>query len=284
MPPDFDRTLIRGERRFAVSKNGAAHGQIERILTSRGRNSLSMRDQGMAERPREPQQLLLALGHADSTAREDFVVGPANAEALAMIERWPEAWPARMLALVGPTGSGKSHLAAIWAARSGATTVAASRLDEAAVPAALAGGAAIVADLVAGAIDERALFHLLNLAKEQGAYVLLTAERGPGTLTLSLPDLASRLRAVPVVALSAPDDALLRAVLVKLFADRQLGVDETLLVYLERRIERSLAAARRVVDLLDQESLRRRRPLTRALAAEVLEAAGPDDGDVTPSS
>lgn len=211
-------------------------------------------------------------------AREDFVVSPANAEALAMIEGWPDDWPARTLALVGPAGSGKSHLAAIWAVRSGAHAVAAGRLDEEAVPAALASGAAIVEDLTEGAINERVLFHLLNLAKEQQAYVLLTAERAPGSFALRVADLASRLRAVPVVALNAPDDALLRAVLVKLFADRQLGVEEALLVYLERRIERSIAAARKVVDLLDRESLRRRRPLSRALAAEVL-GAGENPGD-----
>jgi chromosomal replication initiation ATPase DnaA len=240
----------------------------------------------MAEPAPEPEQLILALGHSESLAREDFVVSPANAEALAMIERWPQDWPARTLALIGPAGSGKSHLAAIWAARSGAQTVAAAKLDETAVPGALASGAALIEDLADVTINERALFHLLNLAEQQQAYVLLTAERGPGTFALRVADLASRLRAVPAVALAAPDDALLRAVLVKLFADRQLGVDEALLVYLERRIERSIDAARAVVDVLDRESLRRRRPLTRALAADVLGAeVSPGGGaSVTPSS
>ena len=249
------------------------------------RNLLTDVGSVMAEQVPAPEQLLLALGHSESRAREDFVVGPANAEALAMIERWPDSWPARTLALVGPAGSGKSHLAAIWAARSGARTVAAARLDEATVPAALTNGAVVVDDLIEHAVDERALFHLLNFAKEQGAYVLLTAERGPGSFALCLADLASRLRAVPVVALNPPDDALLRAVLVKLFADRQLGVDEALLVYLERRIERSIAAARLVVDRLDRESLKRRRPLTRALAVEVLGAGERPSGErVTPTS
>lgn len=240
----------------------------------------------MAERAREPVQLTLALGHSESMAREDFVVSPANAEALAMIERWPDDWPARTLALVGPKGSGKSHLAAIWAARSGAQIVAATLLDEGALPAVLASGAAVVEDLADGSINERALFHLLNLAEQQQAHILLTAECGPGSFALRIADLASRLRAVPVVALAAPDDALLRAVLVKLFADRQITVDESLLVYLERRIERSIAAARGVVDALDREGLRLRRPLTRALAADVLGAeARPLGGEsVTPSS
>lgn len=240
----------------------------------------------MARRAGEPEQLTLALGHSESMAREDFVVSAANAEALAMIERWPGDWPARTLALAGPTGAGKTHLAAIWAARSGAQVIAAGALDESAVPAVLARGAAVVEDLTAAAFNERALFHLLNLAGEQRAYVLLTADRTPAALAVRTADLASRLRAVPVVALAAPDDSLLRAVLAKQFADRQLMVDEALLTFLERRIERSLAAARRIVDRLDRESLRRHRPLTRALAAEVLDAEPPPvpGESVTPSS
>lgn len=239
----------------------------------------------MAGRAGDPEQLTLPLGHVESMTRDDFVASPANAEALAMIERWPEAWPGRMLALVGPAGSGKSHLAAIWAAQSGAQSLVAATLTEGAVPAALKTGAAIVEDVSEGPISERALFHLLNLATERQAYVLLTATCAPAALALGTADLASRLRAIPTVTLAPPDDALLRAVLVKLFADRQLAVDESLLVYLERRIERSLAAARSAVATLDRESLRRRRPLTRALAAEVLEAdagVAEDGQSVTP--
>lgn len=224
----------------------------------------------MAARAREPVQLALALGHSESLAREDFVVASSNAAGLTMIENWPD-WPARVLALTGPAGSGKSHLAAIWAVRAGAQIIAARRLDETAAPAALASGALVVEDMAEGTVNERALFHLINLASEVGAHILLTAETAPAGLDFQIADLASRLRAVPVVALAPPDDALLRAVLVKLFADRQLAVDENLLLYIERRIERSLATARAVVAELDREGLRQQRPVTRALAAEILE-------------
>lgn len=225
----------------------------------------------MGARVREPVQLTLALDHPESLARDDFVAGPTNAAALDMVERWPD-WPARTLALVGPRGSGKSHLAAIWAQRAGARIVAARMLGEAAVPAALSSGAVVVEDAAEGVVNERALFHLLNIAGEEQGHVLLTAQSAPAAWTLRLADLASRLRAVPVVTVAPPDDALFRAVMVKLFADRQLTVDEALLVYLERRVERSLIAAQRIVAALDGEGLRQHRPVTRALAAEFLDA------------
>ena len=217
-----------------------------------------------------PRQLALALDHAESLAREDFLSGPSNAQALALIDIWP-GWPHRTVMLTGPEGSGKSHLAAIWAHAAGARRVAARALDEAAVPRALATGALVVEDLAAGAFDERALFHLLNLAREDEAFVLLTARTA--LMTVAIRDLGSRLKALPVVALAPPDDALLRAVLVKLFADRQLAVDESLIGYVAIRIERSFAAARHVVALLDGEAMRQKRPITRALAAEFLRTA-----------
>ena len=216
-----------------------------------------------------PRQLVLALDHAESFAREDFLSGASNAAALAQIERWPD-WGGQALVVVGPAGSGKSHLAGIWAANTGARFLAARALAPALVPAALATGAVVVENLAAGEFDERALFHLLNLAREEQAFVLLTARSAPAGWTIGIADLASRLKSLPVAALTAPDEALLRAVLVKLFADRQLAVDESLLGYLLKRIERSVAAARSVVAVLDQEALRQKRPLTRALAAEIL--------------
>jgi chromosomal replication initiation ATPase DnaA len=189
--------------------------------------------------------------------------------ALALIDRWPD-WPSQTFALIGPEGSGKSHLAAIWAGAAGARFLAARSLAAERLPAALATGALVVEDIVAGRFDERALFHLLNLAREDSAFVLLSARSAPAGWTIALADLASRLKALPVVALTAPDDALLRGVLVKLFADRQLAVDESLVGFLAKRIERSIAAARQVVAELDHEAMRQQRPLTRALAAEVL--------------
>jgi chromosomal replication initiation ATPase DnaA len=221
-----------------------------------------------------PRQLALALDHSESLAREDFLGGPSNAAALALVGSYPD-WPARAAVLVGPEGSGKSHLAAIWAAEAGARLLGARTLAETHLPAALATGALVVEDLAAGDFDERALFHLLNLAREEQAYLLLTARTAPAGWNLAVRDLGSRLKALPVVPLAAPDDALLRAVLVKLFADRQLLVDEGLLSYVATRIERSFAAARAAVGRLDQEAMRLQRPLTRALAAEILRGQEP---------
>jgi chromosomal replication initiation ATPase DnaA len=215
------------------------------------------------------RQLALALEHAERLAREDFLDGPSNAAALALVDSWP-SWPARSVVLAGPEGSGKSHLAAIWAHTAGARLIAARALQEAMVPTALATGALVVEDLASGAFDERALFHLLNLAREHEAYLMLTARTPPARWGFVIPDLGSRLKALPVVVIAPPDDALLRAVLIKLFADRQLVVDEGLIGYLAARIERSFAAARAVVGRLDIEAMQRRRPLTRALAAEIL--------------
>ena len=217
-----------------------------------------------------PRQLALALPHAESFARDDFLTGASNDAALATIERWPD-WADRVLALTGPEGAGKSHLAAIWAEKAGARRVSARALGETDLLHALATGALVVED-ASDERDERALFHLLNLVREEDGYLLLTARTPPATWGVALPDLASRLRAVPVVTVSAPDDALLRAVMVKLFADRQLAVDETLIAYLATRIERSFAAARETVERLDREALRQQRGVTRALAAELLGA------------
>jgi chromosomal replication initiation ATPase DnaA len=219
-----------------------------------------------------PRQLALALGHVESLAREDFLSGASNAEALALIDRWPD-WPAQAVVLAGPQGCGKSHLAAIWAEGAGARFVAARSLAAEAVPAALATGALVVEDVAAGQFDERAMFHLLNLAREEQTFVLLTALSQPAGWTVGLRDLASRLTALPVVSVGAPDDALLRAVLVKLFGDRQLAVEESLVTFLARRIDRSVAAARAIVAELDREAMQQGRPLSRPLAAEVLAAA-----------
>lgn len=215
-----------------------------------------------------PRQLVLALDHAVSFAREDFLGGPSNASALTLIERWPD-WPDRIMALVGPEGSGKSHLAAIWAEMTGARVLAAKLLPETDLPSAFATGALVVEDLDPTDLDERALFHLINLAKEERAYVLLTSRLALAGFPVAIRDLASRLRAVPSVALAPPDDDLLRLLIVKLAADRQINVDEPLVNYLAIRIERSFAAAHAAVVRLDEEAMRQHRPVTRALAAEL---------------
>jgi chromosomal replication initiation ATPase DnaA len=214
-----------------------------------------------------PRQLALALDHAESYAREDFLSGPCNEKALALVDCWPD-WPANAVALVGPEGSGKTHLAMMWASAAGARVTTARALTEADVPSALATGALVVEDAATNA-DDRALFHLINLAREEGVFLLFTARILPAGWPTGLADLASRLRALPVASLQAPDDAILRAVLVKLAGDRQLALDEGVVRYLSTHIERSFAAARAAVAALDNEALRQRRPVTRALAAEM---------------
>ena len=220
----------------------------------------------------QPRQLAFALPHAESLTRDNFLEGPANAAGLALVDSWPD-WPNRIMLLVGPEGSGKSHLAAIWAEEAGARSTSAHALTATAVPGALATGALVVEDLKSSDFDERALFHLINLAREDEAFVLITARLPPSAFEIELRDLRSRLRAVPVVSLLPPDDQLFRALIIKFCADRQLSVDETVVSYLASRIERSYAAARQAVEFLDAEALRLGRPVTRALAAELLRNA-----------
>jgi len=217
-----------------------------------------------------PRQLAFALDHAESYAREDFLPGPCNSTALELIDSWPD-WPASAIALIGPEGSGKTHLATIWAMAAGARVISAHALDETALRAALATGALVIED-AAAVSDERALFHLINLGREEGAFLLFTARTMPSAWPVALPDAVSRLRAIPVVALQAPDDTILRAVIVKLAADRQLAVDDSVVGYLSTHIERSFAAVRAAVITLDQEALRQGRPPSRALAAELFRA------------
>ena len=220
----------------------------------------------------QPRQLAFALPHAESLTRDNFLEGPANAAGLVLVDSWPD-WPNRIMLLVGPEGSGKSHLAAIWAEQAGARSTTAHALTAAAVPGALATGALVVEDLRSSDFDERALFHLMNLAREDQAFVMITARLPPPAFQIELRDLRSRLRAVPVVSLLPPDDHLFRGLIVKFCADRQLAVDESVVSYLATRIERSYAAARQAVEFLDTEALRLGRPVTRALAAELLRNA-----------
>jgi chromosomal replication initiation ATPase DnaA len=216
-----------------------------------------------------PKQLTLELPLEPRFGREDFLVSPSNERAYALIERWPD-WPDTILLLEGPKGSGKSHLAAIWAAQSHGWTVDAFEVGTDRLPHLVSNGALVIEDLHSAGGDEPALFHLLNLARERRAYVLITTAVAVGELPIRTPDLKSRLRLAPSVSLDPPDDALLRAVLVKLFIDRQLVVDTTVVDFLALRIERSLAAAAETVAALDREALSRGRRITRPMAAELV--------------
>ncbi|MCB1370763.1 MAG: chromosomal replication initiator DnaA [Rhodobacteraceae bacterium] len=221
-------------------------------------------------------QLVLDLPARPALGRADFFVSPANALALAQVDAWPD-WPARRLAVVGPAGAGKTHLVHVWAARSGANVLAAADLgaiDPAAVPAAaaLAVEDADRLEALPGAARraaEEALFHLCNRLALSGS-LMLTGRSAPALWPVALPDLASRLRTAGVARLDSPDDALLSALLVKLFADRQIAVGPDLIRYLLGRIERSFAAAEAAVVALDRAGLARKRPITLRLAAEVL--------------
>lgn len=216
-----------------------------------------------------PRQLALDLASEPRFGEEDFLVSPSNEAAYAMIESWPN-WSAPALLIVGPAGSGKSHLAAIWAARAGARTVAGAALGLADLPALGAAGAVLVEDAEHAVAAESALFHLFNLLREGNGALVLTAKSPPDAWGLTTPDLLSRLRLAPMAEIAPPDDALVRAVLVKLLVDRQLIVDTALVEYVALRLDRSLDAARRFVDALDREALARGRRITRAMAGEVL--------------
>jgi chromosomal replication initiation ATPase DnaA len=219
--------------------------------------------------PQKPRQLALALPVEERLDLEDFLVGSSNEAAFAVIDVWPD-WPEKVHVLTGPAGTGKSHLGAIWAGRAGATRITPALLHEA-DPAALASEPALLIDDADRAgLSEAALFHLLNAVRRTGTPVLLTARTQPDLWGLKTPDLLSRLRLAPHVVLETPDDALLGAILVKFFLERQIVVDTTLVEFLRARVERSVPAMRAVVERLDQEALARGRRVNRALAAEIL--------------
>ncbi len=216
------------------------------------------------------RQLAFELPLREARGREDFFVSPANALALAALDNWA-GWPGGKAVLTGPPGSGKSHLAQVWATGTAAAVVAARDLAELDLPA-LAGGAVVVedGDRIGASAAEAALFHLHNLLAANRQPLLVTAATPPRDWGLRLPDLASRLQAATVIRLELPDDVLLRAVLAKLFADRQLIVAPAVIEWLAARMTRSFAAARAVVAALDARALAERRPVSRQMAADWL--------------
>lgn len=195
-----------------------------------------------------------------------------------MIERWP-AWPSPVLLLAGPSGSGKTHLVHIWASVASAKIMEPDTLAELVHPTVVAGGAIAIEDVAPEAVPEAALFHLINSVREAGGSLVLTSRTSADEWRVGLPDLRSRLRMAAPAALGAPDDDLLRKVLVKLFADRQLVVDKPLIDYLISRMERSLSAAVDLVETLDREALAAGRGITRPMASAVLSGTGSSDGE-----
>ena len=215
-------------------------------------------------------QLVLDLAHREAQGRDDFLVTPSNAAAVAMVDRYPD-WPHYGVVLLGDAGSGKSHLLEVWRQAAGARLIAASGLAGEPPDQLLAGGALAIDDAPGANLDERALFHVLNLARQTGSHVLIASNLDPAQWAVALPDLASRLRALAVARLDPPDDVLLRGVLVKLFADRQLAVEEPVVSYLMLRMPRSLEAARALVAEIDRLALVEQAAVTRGLASRVLQ-------------
>lgn len=224
-----------------------------------------------------PEQLVFDLAHRSALDAEDFLVSRSNESAVAVVDSWP-VWPHWAIVVTGPAGSGKSHLVNVWRGRSKAEVIPASGLCDAVVGRFASTEALAVEDLDRGIGDERVLFHLLNLAREHRLTLLLTSRGAPGELTIALPDLRSRIRALPHVAIDPPDQPLLAALLVKLFADRQLPVEPHVIEYLLLHMERSTEAAAALVAEIDRHALAHRRKVTRVLAAEVIKRLARQDG------
>lgn len=214
-------------------------------------------------------QMSFDLPIASAMTREDFILDGANQKAFDMIVSWPD-WPTDVIVLAGPVGSGKSHLAAIHSQQSGAKLLNNDELPKPEDLPVLGSTPVIVEDAYAVQLDETRMFHLLNHVRERASTLLITSRSWPDSWPLTLPDLRSRLRAAHPLELNEPGDQLLRQVMVKLFADRQLTIEPRVLEYILVRMERSLSAAGRLVTDLDRLSLEQSRPITRQLAADVL--------------
>jgi chromosomal replication initiation ATPase DnaA len=227
---------------------------------------------GPSERERRKnEQLPLQFTHDAAKGRDDLLVSARLAAAVAIVDEWP-SWPSPIVVLAGPVGSGKSHLAHIWKERAGAIDIHPIAGSQASALA--AGGPVLFEDAERQGFDETELFHVINSVRQHGHSLLMTSRLWPMSWPVSLPDLKSRLKAATVVEIGEPDEELLAQVIVKLFSDRQLYIDDKLVFYIVNRMERSLGAAQTIVDRLDRLALARGTRITRALAAEVLNDVG----------
>jgi chromosomal replication initiation ATPase DnaA len=221
-------------------------------------------------------QLTLDLPHRAALGAEDFLVSDCNVAAVRLIDAWP-GWQDPVHLLIGPPASGKTHLARVWQALSGARSLDPKTLDMDFIDSTGEGTSLLVEDADRSAYDERALFHLLNLAREKQLFVLLSARGAPSRWRVSLPDLSSRLNAEPMVEIGAPDEALLKMVMLKHFADRQLDIDPKVLEFLALQVERSLQAAAAAVEAVDRMALATGRKINRQLVVEALAGSAPTD-------
>lgn len=225
-----------------------------------------------AEQNNKPSQIPLSFEITPSKGRDDLIVSQSVQGAITMIDQWPN-WPSHLVVLAGPTGSGKSHIAHIWQQKSDAKLVALHNNTGDLVD--LVKTTPVLIEnidqlLASSQADETQLFHLLNAAKEAGSFVLMTARSWPASWPVGLPDLASRIKAATIVEISEPDENLLTQVIFKLFADRQVEIDEKTVNYLVMRMERSLAVASNIVEAMDELALSKKTPVSRSVAAEVL--------------
>ena len=227
------------------------------------------RPESAAKKTAKPAQLALELPLERAISRDDLLESASNRLAVDLIDDWPQ-WPANAVVLAGPVGSGKSHLAAIWAGEADAVILSAGELEK--HPGIAAQGNLVLEDAGPDTLDEEALFHAFNQMLAAGHHMLITSRSFPSAWMVELKDLQSRLRLAHLVELSEPDDELLSAIIVKLFADRQLEVSPQTVSYLVARMERSMEAAGRLVAWLDREALARSRKINRSLAAEALAA------------
>ena len=216
-------------------------------------------------------QLTFDLPHRAAHGAEDFLVSACNLAAVRLIDAWPD-WRDPVQLLIGPAASGKTHLARVWQARSGARALTDTSLDLTPIEGAGEGTALVVEDIDRAGYEEKALFHLMNLARERRFSVLLTSRELPARIGCALPDLLSRLNGLPVVQIGVPDEALLKTVMLKHFADRQLNIDPKVLDYLALRVDRSLAAAALAVAAVDRAALASGRKISRQLVADALAA------------